>query len=288
MNILYIIFGTDIIYHVQAYLSIRSFQKQLGDNDKIIVITTAPQYYRKCESAEVIGIDNAQIKEWKGSHDFFWRTKIKAIEYISKRYPNDPLLYLDTDTFLYGSLDNMKSDLSSGKGLMYLNEGHPSTMMTKSLRMWKQVSNKNYGGITITKKHDMWNAGVVGIPQNSIESVIQTALNVCDDMLDADTEKIVIEQYSLSIALSEKTQLTEAQNYIGHYWGNKEGWTKIASDFMLKAYMSDYTLEEELTHLDEIPFCKEPIYIHHSSTAKKLIKHINTIFPDKECKCVKD
>lgn len=288
MNILYIIFGTDIVYHVQAYLSIRSFQKQLGKDDKIIVITTAPQFYKNNRSVEVIAIDDAQIREWKGSHDFFWRTKIKAIEYISKKYPESHLLYLDTDTFLYGNMDRLKEDLSAGKGLMYLDEGHPSTMMTKSLRMWKQVANKNYGGITITPKHDMWNAGVVGIPQECMETTVSTALNICDGMLDDDTERIVIEQYSLSIALTEKTQLTEAQNYIGHYWGNKEGWAKIAADFMLKAYLSGYTLEEELEHLDDIPFNKIPIYIHHSSTAKRLIKQVNTIFPDKNCKYIKE
>ena len=35
MNILYIIFGEKIIYHIQAYLSIRTFQKQLDNSDKI-------------------------------------------------------------------------------------------------------------------------------------------------------------------------------------------------------------------------------------------------------------
>lgn len=288
MNILYIIFGTDIIYHVQARLSIRSFQKQLTEGDKIIVITTAPQYYKNDKSVEVIAIDDARITEWKGCHDFFWRTKIKAIEYISRKYPDQHLLYLDTDTFLYGAMDKLKEQLTAGNGLMYLDEGHPSTMMTKSLRMWKQVANKCYGGITITKKHDMWNAGVVGIPQQCMQDVVRTALDVCDGMLDDDTERIVIEQYSLSIALTEKSRLTEAKGLIGHYWGNKEGWTKIAYDFMLKTCMCGYTIEEELAHLDEIPFREEPIYIHHSSTAKRLIKRINTLFPDKDIRRAED
>jgi hypothetical protein len=45
MNIFYIIFGDNIIHHVQAYLSIRSFQQQAEGSDRLIVVTTKPELY---------------------------------------------------------------------------------------------------------------------------------------------------------------------------------------------------------------------------------------------------
>ena len=46
MNILYIVFGDKLDYHLQAYLSIRSFQKQMKDDDRIFVVTSRPEYYK--------------------------------------------------------------------------------------------------------------------------------------------------------------------------------------------------------------------------------------------------
>lgn len=42
--------------------------------------------------------------EWQGSYGYFFRLKIKALEYVAKEYPNQNLLYLDGDTFIYNSL----------------------------------------------------------------------------------------------------------------------------------------------------------------------------------------
>ena len=147
MNILYIIFGEKMVYHVQAYLSILTFKKQLKADDHIFVITTHPEFYNNC-GVKTITVTNETIKEWKGEKDFFWRVKIKAIEYMALHYPNDHLMYLDTDTILYGSLNTLKTRLNEGCGMMHLNEGHPSKMKTKTLKMWKKIEGHTYGGIT--------------------------------------------------------------------------------------------------------------------------------------------
>ena len=145
MNIFYMIFGEKAVHHVQAYLSIRTFQKQLEADDHIYVMTTHPEYYQS-SGVEAIPVTDETIREWKGEKDFFWRVKIKAIEYMASHYPDDHLMYLDTDTILYGSLKTLKGRLDQGCGMMHLNEGHPSGMMTRTLRMWKQINGHTYGG----------------------------------------------------------------------------------------------------------------------------------------------
>lgn len=285
MNILYIIFGEKIVYHIQAYLSIRSFQKQLNDSDNIFVMTTKPELYAH-SAIHVIPVDDKTINDWEGEYHFFWRVKIKAIEYMIEHYPNSHLLYLDTDTFLYGQLNTIKEHLNQGLGLMHKDEGHPSKMMTKSKRMWNQVASRTYSGITLGLQHHMYNAGVVGIPKDNTHKIVATALGICDQMLSENVERIVIEQYSLSIALYELAHLIEAEKIIGHYWGNKSEWEQYAIELLAKAYMTGSTISEEIEKLDVSTFYKIPVYIHQSSTGKKLHRLIDNYFKDKDIKYI--
>lgn len=285
MNIFYMIFGDKAVYHVQAYLSIRSFQMQMKEEDRIIIMTTNPEFYAD-KKVEIISITDSTIKKWEGKHAFFWRVKMKAIEYVTNLYPNEHLLYLDTDTFLYGSLEEMRSTLDKGIGMMHLNEGHPSKMMTKSLRMWKQIKGHTYGNVTIGMNHNMYNAGVVAIPKDKLRSVCSKAIAICDDMLNENVERIVIEQYSLSIALYELTNLKECDKYIAHYWGNKTEWEALIYELIAKAHMKQLSFEEELAQIDINELRKHPIYIHKSSTGKRLKGFIDNLFKDKDQKYI--
>lgn len=129
------------------------------------VITDNPDYYDRFDRITVVPITTETLKDWQGDRHFFWQVKIKAMEYMAATYKNQDLLYLDSDTILKNGLRKIQEMLASGKCLMHTNEGHPSRMKTKSYRMWKQVRGRCYSGITIGQEHDMWNAGVVGIPQ---------------------------------------------------------------------------------------------------------------------------
>lgn len=280
MNIFYMIFGEKAVHHVQAYLSFRTFQKQLSPGDRIFVMATHPELYAS-SGVEVIPVSDDTIREWKGPHNFFWRAKIKAIAYMADRYPDDHLMYLDTDTILYGRLDDLKTCLDDGCGLMHLNEGHPSTMGSRSLRMWRQTEGRSYGGVTVGARHCMYNAGVVAIPRQKLADVSRLALAVCDGMLEEDVERVTIEQYSLSIALCEQTSLKEAKGFIGHYWGNKPDWEAMAYELMARAYMEGLTIGQQLERLDIDRLRQMPYYVHRSSTARRLKSLIDSCFKDK-------
>ena len=93
MTIMYLTFGEKTEFHVQAYLSMLSFRRQMQPADRIVMLTTAPQFYRHCASwVQVVAISDAQVREWQGEYQFFWRAKIKAIEWVSQRYPADDVL----------------------------------------------------------------------------------------------------------------------------------------------------------------------------------------------------
>ena len=286
MNILYIVFGDKLDYHLQAYISIRSFQKQMKADDQIFVVTSRPEYYNHA-NVTTLDVTDQDIEAWKGPHHFFFRVKIKAMELLASKYPDQHILYLDSDTFLYGDLDVLKQRLDNGNGMMHLREGHPSKMKGGSLRLWNTVKGHTYAGITLGERHDMWNAGVVAVPKDRLDKVIATSLAICDGMLDDGGNCFILEQYAQSVCMSELTQLMPSDDCIGHFWGNKPDWEKMASEMLLRSYMKQSTLQEELEAITNELLLSIPIYIHRPTTAKKLHNLIDRLFPTRNFRYAK-
>lgn len=283
MTILYLTFGEKTEFHVQAYLSMLSFRRQLTSDDRIVMVTTAPRLYHHMQDwAEVIPIDDQQIEAWQGDYHFFWRAKIKAIEYVSQMYPDDDILYLDCDTILFGDINALRQPLKDGCGLMDENEGHPSRMKTKTLRMWKTIAGRTYDGITLGAKHNMYRAGVVGIPHAKAPEVLTTALALCDGMLADGAERIVIEQYSLSVALFERVGLRETYPVIAHYWASKEYWIKAGMELMVRVLLTKASPEEEMQMYEALDFSQLPIYVYKSNTARRLKGLVGKVFKDRD------
>ena len=278
MRIMYLVFGDTLRYHIEANLSIRTFQRQAEQTDSISVLTNRPEYYRRAK-VDVIPLDDECMREWSGPHQYKFRIKIKAVEFMCQQYPDEDLLFVDCDTFLYGSLQELKSRLAGGAGLMHKNEGHPSGMSGRALKMWKTMQGRHVGNITISKEHDLWNSGVIGIPADKIRPVVNDWLQLCDDMLEQGVEAFNMEEYALSISLFSHTTLTATDDLVGHYWGNKEVWEKMVSDLMCQAYMKDQTLEEELSSLDMDLLCNTPVYVNRSSRHRQFYKLADKLFP---------
>lgn len=261
-----------------SFLSFLASSK--GEKERVVIMTDYPQYYNRYKDMVTVkAITTDTITEWQGKHHFFWRAKIKAIESVVDEYPEDDIVYLDGDTFFYGDVSEMKGVLKGSMAMMHKDEGHPSAMMTKTLRMWNTIKGHTYAGVTIGMQHNMWNAGVVALPSNKNKEAITLALALCDGMLDDGAEPIVIEQYSLSIALQETYGLTPASPFIGHYWGNKPEWIKLITDRMLAAYMSGEAAMDDVEYLRTIDFSEKPVYAHYSSWRDRLQKRLNNLFP---------
>lgn len=282
MTIMYLTYGNKTEYHIQAYFSMLSFRKQLSEDDRIVMVTNCPQYYKKVASwVEVMPIDDKTVEEWKGKHHFVFRAKTMAMKHYIAAHPNEHLLFIDTDTFLYGRLDDIRERLDHGIGIMHKDEGHPSKMGGASLRMWKACGGKTWGGVTLDDRHNMWNSGVLGIPRQYAADVINMELGIIDDILDSGVDSFTIEQYATSVAMIEHGTLEEATPYVGHYWGNKEEWERIITTMLMRSYMQDGTPDDLLADIDDKLLRSAPIYIHKSDTAKRLRKLISRFFPDR-------
>lgn len=247
MNIVYFVIGDNTVIHIQVGFSIRTILSQASDGDTIYVVTDTPTLYCNLPRVVTIPITQERIREWRGKHDFFWRVKIKVLQQIAQMSPNKAMMYLDGDTFLHGSLTEIKEQLGKNRGMMHLDEGCPAEMKERSLSMWHTVSGKTYAGVTIGTQHHMWNAGVVAIPAALVGKVTDMALAICDGMLDDGSEPVTVEQYALSIALFEcADQLMAADKWIGHYWHYKYYWCSYIAKFFVRSYRKNYSLDKQL------------------------------------------
>jgi hypothetical protein len=285
MRLLYLVFGNNLQNHFQAHFSILSFLRQKSSGlTGITVVTDAPAFYQHlAQHITVHTLEASTLQEWQGKYGFFWRAKIKALEYAIAQHPHEPLLYLDTDTFLHGSLAQLSQDLAAGTAFMHESEGPLASLTSKTeRRMWQQVKDHTFGGIAMHERHHMWNAGVVGIPAPHNLKAIALALRICDELCEQQVTPRLIEQFALSVALAETYNLQEARPYIGHYWSTKEEWNASISAFFLESHLKNRTVEAELEALSAFDYQKLPIKKKLRNTQHRLEKLVRRLLPPKQ------
>lgn len=289
LNLLYLTFGENIEIHYQANFSILSFLRSSEKINSINIITDQPHYYsRYSEKIQIIEIDKQKLDLWQGEFGFFWRIKLKALELMVNKYTDGSIIYLDSDTFLYRESGVLEEKVKSGVAFMHENEGSLSMLTTKTERlMWKQVEGRAFGGVTITSSHSMWNAGVVILPKEKKLQAVNLALAICDDMCRAGVTRRLIEQFALSIALSETYGLEPASEWIGHYWGNKAEWNTAIGRFFTASHLRNMSVQQEIASIRTFDFHSLPIQKRRSSVYFKLLKLVGNLYPVKEAKYIK-
>lgn len=282
MNIVYLVFGDGLAYHLQTYFSILTALKARREGDTITVYTDYPQYYRRLSRHVCIReITAKEESEWLNGTGYVFRAKIKAIEDAMGKHPDKHLLFLDGDTVVRDGFHHIELLLDKGTCVMHADEGHPSKMRGASLRMWKAIEGETLGSCTFSMRHNVWNSGVIGIPASKLGEVVPMALTVCDFILGKQVRCFTAEQYAFSVAIQEAGAVKPAKDWVAHYWGNKDGWHELIGEFMLSSYMQGRSVEEDIKALDDFPLSTTPTYVHHSSTKRRLVGLLDKLFKDK-------
>lgn len=283
MNVLYLVFGAHAPYHLQAHFSILSFLRHRSALAGITVVTDAPEHYARLRShVRVQAVSAADLREWKGEHDFFWRIKLKALEGLATAHPGSPLVYLDSDTFLIGPLEPLGSPLAAGRSLMHEREGALSELASRTeKRMWRQVRGREFGGVRMHERHAMWNAGVVAIPGAHAREIVAHALAICDALCAAGVTPRLIEQFALSVALAEAGPLEAASGAIGHYWSNKDAWSARLAEFLAESLMLQRSVEADIAALGSFDFRALPVRRRVGRTQRRLESFVRAAFPPK-------
>lgn len=282
MIITYLVFGDEHSNYCQAFFSILTFLDQKKDNDSIIVVTDSPKMFNLFKNrVSTLTIDEKTLNTWKGDYNLFFRIKIKSIELVSEKFKDEHILYLDSDTFLFGDLEKIRDHLDENQNLMHTNEGRISEASSKTPRvMWNILKNKKYSDIKINSNTCMWNAGCIGISKANT-FLIDKVLKICDLMCSENVRKGLIEQFSFSIVLNNYSKLVPLEKIIGHYWGNKETWNREILILISEFYLKNLSVEQQIEEIKDYNFQKNPVRIKKPNTRLRLEKILSFIFPDK-------
>lgn len=285
INLLLLTFGPHIENHTQAAFSILSFLKDPLVN-KIIVVTDHPNFYQFLgNKVDCILIDEPKLKEWQGEHQFFWRIKIKALEFIQQKYPYEHLLYVDSDTFLVGALTDIYHSLEKGNSVMHKREFIFSNVKNTSnteRKMFSILNGYSFSSIIINEQSAMWNAGVIGLPKQKAEKILSLALTICDDICETACPRRLAEQLSFSLALAHLTELKPCDSLIGHYWGNKQEWNTRICQFLTEAFLKNNSIDDIIKELQLFDWSAIPIIKKERSTNRKIVNVIDKILPPKQ------
>lgn len=279
MNLLLLTFGDKVENHYQAVFAILSFLKDPAIG-RAIVITDRPDFYRFLgDRVDIITIDQQMLTEWQAPYQFFWRIKIKAVELAVARYPDQHLMYVDSDTFLATDLDEMVARLDAGAGYMHLfEEGLGSNTNRTLKRMHQSLAGKTFAGVTMTADSPMWNAGVIALPASRAAETVQLALRLCDEMCATDCTRRLIEQFSFSVALHEKTQLAGCEHIIGHYWGNKPEWDDFIMRFLATNLLKGASLADCIEQTRQIDWHGLPLEKRQRSSIARIRRWLDGTF----------
>jgi hypothetical protein len=258
---------------VQATFAIYSFLRQREHFDSINVITDVSSYYNDlARHINVLTIDAATVKEWKGPYDYPFRVKIKAAEYLANRYPGDPILFSDSDTFLFNDIGSIKKQLLKGTAFLHEDEGALSTHTYKRGRaMWAAIRGKEIGGWTMKDSDLMWNSGVIASPNTQQGKEFAMAAAICDGIASIKVFNHTLEQFGLGLALTHYYKnVAPAHSAIAHYWGNKEGWNELIMAWLAEHQLKQTSHEGMLASFGHLDLHALPIVKKTRGIADKL------------------
>ena len=289
VNILYLAYGDNPNIYSQAYFSMATIRMYHAETP-IHIVTDAPRYFKRISDQPhffIHHVPTETIHEWMntGQKKFVFRIKMKAIEWIISRYPDQPLLYFDSDTFIYQSLTPVFDIIERNDGaVMHEFESLFSKNKSKTSRsIWKTFGAKTVASVYISEQHAMWNAGVLGIPVKRNVEAIKRAITLSDELTNKiQRNTFVMEQMVFSIVLSDFYGLSESKNCVAHYWGFKQEWETAIHKFHVMSHFQQLTFEKELEILKAFDFSNIPVWRKHNHTRYRLINRINKWFKDKK------
>lgn len=283
MHLLIITFGDNEQNHAQAYFCVYSFLAAKAGFSSINIFTDKPAMYKALEqNVQIATLTQDMLSEWKGQYDYFWRIKVKALELLAGRYPNEPVLYMDSDVFLYGDFEKVKAIASSGRAAMHECEGVLKDLKPKShRRMCSGLNGITIEGVNGFGNKNMWNAGAILSPNTKGGAEFALALKLIDEMCRRDIQRYFVEQFSVSVAMAAFYQLEPLEPFLVHYWSNKAAWNKMMNKFLLENHLMGVDTEKAIQRFSELQLSSLPIKRRESNTKRRLGRAIDKWFPDK-------
>ena len=205
-----------------------------------------------------------RIRAWRGPDDFVHRQKTELVRDVATRFPGDPLLYVDSDTFFTGPLAAAVERIGPGRSVLHVREfpvaTHPTSQMRKFRREMAQVS---FRGAPVDLRCDMWNAGALGIDPAQFGLLAEWLELI--DALYPHVKRFYVEQFAISLLLQRDTRVSAIDDVLFHYWFQKDEYTEALRRAIaaLAALPHEASLERLRASPIRLPYRKQGSTLAH-------------------------
>jgi len=263
-NVVVLSFGTEKEWK-RAIFTVLSFWSWFEGNEqnvRVLIYTDNPEYfasYLKDFKVSYVNISLAEIKKSVEKTGYMYRFKISVVERTFTHYPNDDLLFVDTDTFFIVNPHRLLEELQPGKSFMHLREYtfdegiykwlKPSTPATQRYPrdFINLIENKSFSianqEIKFNRFQYVWNSGVLGFT-NEIVPYLPDVYALTDEFYAKSAWRIS-EQIAFTLVLNQVTKISEAVKYLNHYWFYKDRVDLRLDEFLNHNFRSLSLLEKK-------------------------------------------
>lgn len=225
--------------HRRATFAILSFWAWYGGAQadvRTVVFTDKPALFETSLAGlpiDYVVLDAEQLQALRGPQQYVHRVKAAIIDQVFREHPGSNVLFCDSDTFFVAEADQLLTNLRPGVSLMHQREYRLSEApgiyaafnQAKFPRRMLELLDKQIfevGGkkLRFQPTQYVWNSGVLGLAPD-IAALMPDVLAL-NDAFYAGSGWITSEQNAFSLALQVKTRLETSEEYVMHYWGQRQ------------------------------------------------------------------
>ncbi|RAJ22855.1 hypothetical protein [Pedobacter cryoconitis] len=257
-NLVFLSYGAESEFR-RAIFSILSFYAWSAASDihrtRILVYTDQPHFFQAHldqPEIEYVVMTPQVMEEMLGGTLFYHRRKIASIDMTFKKYPQDSLIFIDSDTFFTGDATALFNGITKQDAFMHQRE----YTFEQGLGIFKSFNEGEFPQAFIDyitdrdlmiggkpekfTRHDYgWNSGVLGL-HSTFAEYMPDVFRLNDEFYK-NSCWFISEQIAFSLILQRRKTLHEADEFVLHYWGKRQ---KVMLDKLLVDLLKRYKLAE--------------------------------------------
>jgi hypothetical protein len=239
---------------VYCLLSLSAWLEEDAANPGIVIYTDNPgffQTYLGDLQIEYFFLSPRQILEMQAGTNFIHRIKVAVIDLTFKRFPDQEVIFIDSDTFFTADPMELFNGLNSSTSFMHKREYN----FKDGLELYNSFKQEMYpkafidyisgrefyidGKAEIFDINDYsWNSGVLGLHKD-FGIYMPDVMRLTDEFY-ANSKWFISEQLAFSLILQRRTKIRSAENFIFHYWGKRQ---KILVDVLLEKLFEEHAAD---------------------------------------------
>lgn len=256
-NLVFLSYGSSVGYFRAIYciLSFSAWMEKKMDKFRLIVYTDQPgffQTYLSGFSISYIQLTDDMLTEMLAETGFIHRRKVAVIDLTFKNFPDEDLIFIDSDSFFtkepklflekaddaVSLMHTREYDLDGGLRLFNLfGQGHYPQAFIDYIADREFVIRGQ--SMVFNTKDYSWNSGIIGLTKN-FSNYMKDVIKLTDEFY-AHSKWFVSEQLAFSFILQRTTTIKPADSFVTHYWGPHQ---RILVDTAISKLLTTHSLSD--------------------------------------------